>query len=326
MINKEIHPRLINCPGCCAAPQDHKSVYSGRIGHSGRFFGKRCRVVCCSKCGLTFLNPMFSAQDYSDFYCEDYFQLQNLNDKDAEQRFVQRMDMEMAHYLNPFIDDAVVDWPQNPHYLDVGAGCFPAVEIFARRGIVNKKNACALEPNVKAAACLAKNFGIDVCTEGLENNPYPPSSFDLVSALALIEHVTDPLAAISALRDALAPNGLLLLSTPALDSAGLNNGPLRFFKVVHTLYLAEHSLRRLLHANNFEIIEFKIMPALNGYNVLVCLARKIERTTVNLEDIGDSMDEVRRVRNIIRSSRKAHPLMWYKQRIRSMMLGLGVRL
>ncbi len=39
-------------------------------------------------------------------------------------------------------------------------------------------------------------------------------TFDLVTSMEVIEHVTDPAAFVAALERALAPGGLMLLSTP----------------------------------------------------------------------------------------------------------------
>ncbi len=137
----------------------------------------------------------------------------------------------MLHRLNPvrlgFIRSAIdAHWPAIPlgdsrgmrplagkRSLDVGCGAGLLCEPLTRLGAAVTGVDAAGE-NVAAAAGHAVGAGLtidyrcgDVAELGL-------GGFDLVTSLEVLEHVADPAAFIAALRAALAPGGLMILSTP----------------------------------------------------------------------------------------------------------------
>ena len=97
--------------------------------------------------------------------------------------------------------------------LDVGCGAGLLCEPLARLG-ATVTGVDAAEENVAAARAHAQGSGLaidyhcgDVAELGL-------AGFDLVCALEVIEHVADKPAFVRALAGALAPGGLMILSTP----------------------------------------------------------------------------------------------------------------
>jgi 2-polyprenyl-6-hydroxyphenyl methylase / 3-demethylubiquinone-9 3-methyltransferase len=133
----------------------------------------------------------------------------------------------MLHKLNPvrlgFIRDCVDrHWPDDAlcrqplagrRALDVGCGAGLLCEPLARLGAA-VTGVDAAEENIAAARAHAAGSGLaidyrcgDVTNLGL-------SGFDLVCSLEVLEHVADKPAFIAALASALAPGGLMVLSTP----------------------------------------------------------------------------------------------------------------
>lgn len=133
----------------------------------------------------------------------------------------------MLHRLNPvrlgFIRDAIdAHWPGDSHgpkplagkrALDVGCGAGLLCEPLARLG-GGVTGVDAAEENVVAARLHAAGSGLtieyrhgDVADLGLDG-------FDLVTSMEVIEHVADKAAFVGALAAALAPDGLMILSTP----------------------------------------------------------------------------------------------------------------
>ena len=97
--------------------------------------------------------------------------------------------------------------------LDVGCGAGLLCEPLARLG-AEVTGIDAAPENVAAASAHAalSGFAIEYRAGGIE--VVAGETFDLVTCLEVIEHVTDPTAFVAGLARAVAPGGLLLLSTP----------------------------------------------------------------------------------------------------------------
>jgi 2-polyprenyl-6-hydroxyphenyl methylase / 3-demethylubiquinone-9 3-methyltransferase len=133
----------------------------------------------------------------------------------------------MLHKLNPvrlgFIRGAI-----NTHYhvdpairqpllgksaLDVGCGAGLLCEPLARMGAA-VTGVDAAEENVAVARDHAKQSGLDIVYRAGELSAQKLGTFDLVTSMEVIEHVTDPGAFVSGLAKHLKPDGLLIMSTP----------------------------------------------------------------------------------------------------------------
>ncbi|MEP9358826.1 bifunctional 2-polyprenyl-6-hydroxyphenol methylase/3-demethylubiquinol 3-O-methyltransferase UbiG [Sphingomonas sp. KR3-1] len=97
--------------------------------------------------------------------------------------------------------------------IDVGCGAGLLAEPLARLGATMTGIDAAPE-NIGAARAHAAATGLDIdyVAGGIEN--LPGRTFDLVTSMEVIEHVTDPAAFVGALAGALAEGGLMILSTP----------------------------------------------------------------------------------------------------------------
>jgi 2-polyprenyl-6-hydroxyphenyl methylase / 3-demethylubiquinone-9 3-methyltransferase len=106
--------------------------------------------------------------------------------------------------------------------LDVGCGAGLLAEPLARMGAAVTGVDAAPE-NIAVAKAHAAGQGLSIDYRAYEVAEVT-SAFDLITAMEVIEHVTDPAAFIAALAALLAPGGLMILSTPnrsALSRIGL---------------------------------------------------------------------------------------------------------
>jgi 2-polyprenyl-6-hydroxyphenyl methylase / 3-demethylubiquinone-9 3-methyltransferase len=133
----------------------------------------------------------------------------------------------MLHKLNPvrlgFIRDAL-----DAHFagdsraarplsgrkaLDVGCGAGLLCEPLARLG-ANVTGVDAAEENIAAARLHAEGSGLVIEYRCGDVGQLGLAGYDLVTSMEVIEHVADKAAFIAALEAALAPGGLMILSTP----------------------------------------------------------------------------------------------------------------
>ena len=137
----------------------------------------------------------------------------------------------MLHRLNPvrlgFIRSAIdAHWPAIPgrdshamrplagkRALDIGCGAGLLCEPMTRLGAAVTGVDAAGE-NIAAAAAHATGAGLGIDYRCGDVGELGLSGFDLVTTLEVLEHVAAPASFIAALRAALAPGGLMILSTP----------------------------------------------------------------------------------------------------------------
>lgn len=145
--------------------------------------------------------------------------------------------------------------------LDVGCGAGLLAEPLARLGATVTGVDAAAE-NVAVAALHARDMGlaIDYRSGGVEGIS---TRHDLVTCLEVIEHVTDPAAFVRGLARAIAPGGLLVMSTPnrtpmsRLAMITLAEGTGRIPKGTHdwSKFLTPDELTELLEAAGLSVID-----------------------------------------------------------------------
>lgn len=133
----------------------------------------------------------------------------------------------MLHKLNPvrlaFVREAIdAHWQGDSRSvkplagkraLDVGCGAGLLCEPLARLG-AGVTGVDAAEENIAAARLHAEGSGLTIEYVHGDIAELALTGFDLVTSLEVIEHVADKPAFIRALSRALAPDGLMILSTP----------------------------------------------------------------------------------------------------------------
>jgi 2-polyprenyl-6-hydroxyphenyl methylase / 3-demethylubiquinone-9 3-methyltransferase len=181
----------------------------------------------------------------------------------------------MLHKLNParlaFVRAAV-----NAHFvadarevkplagktvLDVGCGAGLMCEPLARLGgRVTGVDAAPENTAVAAAHAAGQGLAIDYRCADVA---VLPGTFDLVTSMEVIEHVSDPAAFITALAARLAPSGLMILSTPnrtplsrlALITVGEGLGQIPKGTHDWNKFLTPDELTALLEAAGMRVID-----------------------------------------------------------------------
>jgi 2-polyprenyl-6-hydroxyphenyl methylase/3-demethylubiquinone-9 3-methyltransferase len=147
--------------------------------------------------------------------------------------------------------------------LDVGCGAGLLTEPLARMGAMATGLDAAPE-NIAAATLHAEGQGLTIdYRHGSVETLDAGERFDLVCSMEVIEHVSDPAAFVDGLRRALAPGGLLLLSTPnrtalsrlALITVGEGLGQIPRGTHDWTKFLTPGELEALLQQAGLRVIE-----------------------------------------------------------------------
>jgi len=138
---------------------------------------------------------------------------------------------------------------RNGKILDIGCGSSP---LFLNNIIFTEKHGI---DKIECSNIKGIEF-INHDTEKIPTLPYPDNFFEVVTSLAVIEHIEPEkfLRLVSQIRRVLRPNGLLILTTPASWSDGLLKIMTKF-KLVSSVEIEDH--KKVYTIKELKIILYK---------------------------------------------------------------------
>lgn len=149
--------------------------------------------------------------------------------------------------------------------VDIGCGAGLLCEPLARLG-AGVTGIDAAPENIGAARAHAAAAGLNIdYVAGEAETAIAGRTFDLVTSMEVIEHVTDPAAFVATLAAALAPGGLMILSTPnrtplsrlAMITMGEGLGMIPRGTHDHAKFLTPEELTELLVAAGLEVRDLR---------------------------------------------------------------------
>ncbi len=172
------------------------------------------RLVRCKHCGLVYQNPRPSSKSWGVIYPEEYDQYINLSDREYYRNVAYRYGFQKRLR-------AIEKFTKGGNLCDIGC----ATGDFLREvQLHNHWHAFGIEPSSYASA-IAQNAGLSIHNGTLSDKPFPDIQFDVISMWNVIEHLEDPKKNLQEIYDRLRPGGLLIFTTPNLESFDA-----RFFK------------------------------------------------------------------------------------------------
>lgn len=196
----------------------------------------------CQDCHVIFQNPRMSDEELGKFYGKGYYRLYlNMTDevKDNDEMHRAKVDsrtiMESIGKINS--------------HLDIGCS----------RGYLLELVGADVKVGVETDVDNVTTKGVKVYRE---ISGVPPKSFDLVTAIHVLEHVPDPIKYLKDMIKKVSKNGHLVIEVPTWKSPG---GPLR---LPHLFHFEPDVLRLLCREVGLRVIETKFTPHL----LLICQA------------------------------------------------------
>lgn len=147
--------------------------------------------------------------------------------------------------------------PTRGRLLDVGCALGFFMEAATRRGWL----VAGVDISEHATSYARDELGLDARTGTLQSLPFESGAYDVVTAWDVIEHVTDPVGELRAMRRLLRAGGLLVLSTPDIGSrlAKLTKSRWMGFKLAeeHLVYFDRDTVEKALAHAGFEVVEMR---------------------------------------------------------------------
>ncbi len=198
--------------------------------------GKPLVTVLCTGCGVLRNDPVPSAEELAQFYRKDYRASYKGATEPRLRQVWRNFDRLTAHIRS--FDDVYLsggDW------LDLGSGSGEFSYLAARLGV----RVTSVEPNEGYAAYCREKLGLDVQGKTLEECDFPEQSFDLIRLSHVLEHMRDPVAALTRLRGWLRPGGVLYIEVPNIEADSRNKLQGRLFHYGHIYNYNPTTLRHV---------------------------------------------------------------------------------
>lgn len=190
-------------------------------------YGVTLALHRCSDCGFIFADPS-GVDELVALY-------ERLDDPEYESTQDTR-----ALQMQWLLERIQQTHPRARTWLDIGAGAGLLVSLARARGL----DATGVEPSRALVRAAEKLHGIRL-HQGIFPHPdLAGRQFDVISLVDVIEHVSDPVGLLRSCREALAPDGVLLVVTPDVSSfLARRLGPRWWhFRLAHVGYFDRNTL------------------------------------------------------------------------------------
>lgn len=213
------------------------------------FYKKGYSLYQCFKCGLQFVDHKFSTDELSGFYSERYFN-DNEGDGFGDYIFEKKAIEYNAKYRLKSMKSLALDAKT---LIDVGCGMGFFLDVAK-----NFYTVSGVEISQYASSYARNELNLNVLTGTLDQTHLPSSSFDIVTMWDVIEHIDDPMSLMKDAMRILKPNGILVFSTPNVDSfmCKLQRKAWRLYDFPYHLgCFSVRTAKHILKECNFELIK-----------------------------------------------------------------------
>ena len=240
----------VNCNLCGS---DKYEVHLIR-GDLNLFLDGEFRLVKCAECGLVYLNPRPSVDEMLLLYTDDYDQFTIV--VSDEPSILTRLERYYGLYKRC---RSILHYQQYGRLLDIG--CATGDFLAAMRKHPGWE-LYGIEPNMSASEYARSQLGLDVRTGTLDEVEFPEKWFDVVTLWNTIEHLSDPLGTLRKIHGLLKPQGIVVFSTPNLDSLDARLfGPYWIgYELPRHLYVfSRRTIRMLVTEAGFSILKIQCL-------------------------------------------------------------------
>lgn len=259
------------------APPPVPCLYCGGREYEVQLKGMRDRLAVtplvwswwrCRSCGSGVISPFPKAEDLAAYYPAVYSFAPELGRASPVRRVLAAL--EYRFFFRPqyvsvarAVLRAATGLPARPRVLDVGCGRGLRMLSFRERGC--DVEGVDFQPDL--VEYVRSQLGIPVTCAPVEEltSRFAPDSFDLLTAIYVVEHVTDVKSLLSSCFALLRPGGWLVAGVPLFDSVQasvLGTRWLNAADIRHVALPTREGMRRACNAVGFDTIRFLPDPLL----------------------------------------------------------------
>jgi 2-polyprenyl-3-methyl-5-hydroxy-6-metoxy-1,4-benzoquinol methylase len=220
------------------------------LTHRDRY-GYPAAAVCCSGCGLVFLDPVMTADAYSRFYQRIYRPLVSAyHGRLIDARTIQDEQRQYAAERGDLLEPVFAGRGYRT-LLDIGGSTGVVAHAFARRFNLR---ATVVDPAPLETA-EAQALGLETIEGLIERVDLGERRFDVIMLCQTVDHLLDVTGTLRHVRELLTAEGLLFLDIVDFRAAYLRNWSVEeAVKIDHPYYLTEASATAYLIRAGFDVV------------------------------------------------------------------------
>jgi SAM-dependent methyltransferase len=220
----------------------------GGYSYSRLFVKRGYTIVRCEECELVYANPQvderLTHEQYRDGGSSDLWV-----DVLASPR---QLELDREKFSE--ILDELESYRGRGRLLDVGCSIGLFLRLAAERGW----EGVGTEIGHRALAHARERFGVRVVDRPLADAGFEPTSFDVVTLNAVLEHMHEPRRTLHEVAGLLEPGGAVYLIVPNVESLAcrvLHHRAATFDGRNHLTYFSRRTLRDMLEREGFEVVD-----------------------------------------------------------------------
>ena len=232
------------------------------------------RSVICQQCGLVWTDPRPSPEAIEQFYTKDY-RKEYKGVWTPKPKHVYRSGQAAANRfarLSKFLRTG-------DRVFDVGAGGGEMVYALRQAGY----DAAGVEPNEEYARFAREVLGLDVAWGFYQNLPQAKGPYEVITLFHVLEHLEDPVHALSELRSWIKPCGLLAVEVPNVEA--VCQWPGNRFHLAHLYNFNQATLELTGRKAGFSVIHSEVSS--DGGNLFVMFRREESPNSVSTHLAGN---------------------------------------
>ncbi len=220
----------------------------------------------CAGCGLIRLSPRPAPSFVRDHHKQDGYDpfLSFTTPHNLTERIYLSARRWTARWKHNLIKRIL---PNGGNVLDIGCG---TGEFLA--AISDLADVQGVEPEPEAARYGRERLGLNIHTGDLDSVVLPAGKFRLVTMWHAIEHMPQPVEALSRVHDLLEPDGRLLIAVPnigSFDATAYESNWVAVDAPRHLWHFTPAKLDQVAETAGFKLVEQRALPLDLFYNVLL---------------------------------------------------------
>ena len=231
----------VPCP-ICDSEQQRRLLRHKKDQYIQKIACDNIQFVLCDSCGFTFQNPQPDNLSVNAFYDQGEFELETAgkyfrsSKLDAEKKTAW-----LRKHLNKNERGSVLEIGSSSGFFL----CSLREEGWSVRGV---------EPSSPLSQYARENLGLDIQTGFFTETTFQNETFNLIIALHVLEHTTNPIEFLKAIHSKLSRDGILFIEVPNIFSMRANRSIYDYFSSIHMMMFTPITISNLLSKTGFQTI------------------------------------------------------------------------